>query len=55
MYTFWNVISDIGGLAGVLIYLAQKFLSVINFNKSEDSLVSQLFKMENLEVQIAKG
>jgi hypothetical protein len=43
VYTFWTVIADVGGLFGILISLSTSILSVLDYQKSENHLVNQLY------------
>ena len=52
VYTFWTVVGEVGGLSGVLIYLTAKILSVLNHNKSDNHLVSQLFRTSDPDASV---
>ena len=50
VYTFWTVISEVGGLFGILISLSSSTLSVLDHQKSENYLVNQLYYEIDLNV-----
>ena len=44
VYSFFDVLGDAGGLLALLAAVVSCFLHVVNFNKAENSLVSELYK-----------
>ena len=46
VYTLFDLLSDIGGLSGILISLFFLFVSSWNHNKFDNMLVSRLFKIK---------
>ena len=46
-YTVLEILSDIGGLQGILISAISLLLSVLNYNYLDDYLVAKLFKSES--------
>lgn len=44
VYTFWNVISDVGGLYGVLSVAGTIIISIFGYKKAKNYLASQLYK-----------
>ena len=53
VYTFWAVIGEVGGLRGVMISAAATILSVFNNYKSENHLISQLYRKSDSEASDA--
>ena len=49
-YTFWNVISDMGGLFGVLASFCVSIVSVFSYQKSVNYLASQLYSKSEPKV-----
>ena len=43
-YTILDVLSDVGGLQGILISASSLMLGILNYKYLEDYLVSKLFK-----------
>ena len=43
VFNFWNVLGEIGGLYGVLYGSFAAILSIINFNKTENFMVAQIY------------
>lgn len=43
VYTFWNVLGDIGGLYGVLALACANLISILTYHKSKNYLASQLY------------
>ena len=43
VYTFWNVLGDIGGLYGVLALACANLISILTYHKSTNYLASQLY------------
>jgi len=43
VYTFWNVLGDIGGLYGVLAIACANIISILTYQKSKNYLASQLY------------
>ena len=50
VFTFWSVISEVGGLNGVLISVSAFTLSIFSHQKSTNHLVGQLFQMSDPDV-----
>ena len=46
-YTVLEILSDIGGLQGILISAISLLLSILNYNYLDDYLVAKLFKSES--------
>ena len=44
VYTFFDVLGNVGGLGGVLFSIAAFINGIFSFNRSENYLVSHLFK-----------
>ena len=44
VYTYFQALGDTGGLNGILISIASLIVSVLNFNKAENFLVSMLYR-----------
>lgn len=49
VYTFWNVLGDIGGLYGVFVSGCTTLISILTFQKSYNYLASQLYSVGGLE------
>ena len=47
-YTFLDILSDLGGLQGILISSVSFLLSILNYNHLNGYLVSQLFKSDQV-------
>ena len=45
-YTIFDLLSDLGGLQGILISGISSLLSILNYNHLNDFLVSQLFEID---------
>ena len=45
LYTFFELLSDVGGLSGILVTIFTVIVSIWNFNSFENIMVSNLFKM----------
>jgi hypothetical protein len=43
VYTFWNVLGDIGGLYGVFVSGCASLISIFAYQKSSNYLASQLY------------
>ena len=43
VYTFWNVIGDVGGFNGVLVSVCATLVSIFSYQKSANFLVYQLY------------
>ena len=43
-YTFFDMLSDVGGLSGMFTSIFSVFMIVWNFNQLDDYMVSRLFK-----------
>ena len=50
-YTLLDVLSDVGGLQGILISGFALFLSIVNHSSLENYLVSKTFKFEADELK----
>ena len=46
IYTYIDILSDVGGLQSVLVYTIGFFLFVWNYNGLENYMVMRLFKVE---------
>ena len=49
-YTVLDILSDIGGLLGILISGSSFILSIFNFNYLENYLVYKLFKSKSVSL-----
>ena len=49
-YTVLDILSDVGGLQGILVSVIFLFLSVLNHNDLDNYLVSKLFKSETVSM-----
>ena len=45
-YKIVDLLSDIGGMNGILLSVALLFLSIWNFNNFDNTIVSRLYKIE---------
>ena len=50
-YTIFDLLSDLGGLQGILISGISLLLSILNFNHLNGFLVSQLFKADHMALE----
>ena len=59
LYTFFELLSDVGGLSGILVTIFTVVVSIWNFNSFENLMVSNLFKIkkrsEDIDVEYAAG
>ena len=53
-YTLLDVLSDIGGIQGILISGISFILSILNHNHLDNYLVAKLFKSESAELLTSK-
>ena len=44
VYTFFDVLGNVGGLSGILFSVAAAINNALNFNSSENRLVKELYK-----------
>jgi hypothetical protein len=50
VYTFFDMISDIGGLQGILFSFVAAFLGIVNYNFLQNYMVSKLFRVERKDL-----
>ena len=59
LYTFFELLSDVGGLSGILVTIFTVIVSIWNFNSFENLMVSNLFKIkkrpEDIDAEYAAG
>ena len=53
-YTILDILSDVGGLQGILISGISFFLSILNHNYLSNYLVSKLYESEALQMNATK-
>ena len=46
VYTLFDMLSDVGGLTGILAIICQTICSLWNFNSFDNFMVSRLFKIK---------
>ena len=49
VYTFFDLLSDLGGLNGILMTFAGIFIAELNYNKFENKMVKRLFRIKKPE------
>ena len=49
LYTLFDLLSDVGGLSGILVTIFSVIISIWNYNSLENLLVSNLFNIKNEE------
>ena len=47
VYTILDVLSDIGGIWSVLVWAVFTLLSVLNYNKFDDAIITRFFKVKD--------
>ena len=47
VYTILDVLSDIGGIWSVLVWAVFTLLSVFNYNKFDDAIITRFFKVKD--------
>ena len=59
LYTFFELLSDVGGLSGILVTIFTVIVSIWNFNSFENIMVSSLFKVrkrhQDIDAEYAAG
>ena len=59
LYTFFELLSDVGGLSGILVTIFTVVVSIWNFHSFENIMVSNLFKIkkrhQDIDVEYAAG
>ena len=59
LYTFFELLSDVGGLSGILVTIFTVVVSIWNFNSFENIMVSNLFKIrkrhKDIDAEYAAG
>lgn len=49
LYTSFDVLSDIGGLSGMIFYLFAVILKIWNYNAFDNYMVSRLFRLKKTD------
>ena len=55
VYTFFDMLSDVGGLMGIITTTFNYLVSLWTFQYFEDFMVSKLFKIKKLDEEIKPG
>ena len=52
VYTFFDMLSDVGGLNGILVTILAMFATLWNYNSFDNFMVSRLFKIQKPDEDI---
>ena len=53
-YTILDILSDVGGLQGILISAISFLLNIVNFNYLDNYIVSKLYKTETVTLVVSQ-
>ena len=55
VYTFFDMLSDVGGLMGIIATTFNFVISLWTFEYFQDYMISRLFKIKKLDADIKPG